>query len=1052
MKRKLMLLMTCLMIGIGLVNAQISKVTGNVTSEEDGLPVVGASVLVKGTTVGTVTDIDGNFTLTNVPSSAGTLVISFIGMQSQEVKIKSHVKVVLKSDAEVLDEVVVTAAGIKRSEKSLGYAVSQVSADDVIVAGEPDMLKALQGKVAGVDIRSSQGGPGSATKINIRGASSFFGDNEPLIIVDGVPLSNQQITTSNQTSGGSNYSGGLSSIDPNDIASMSVLKGSAAAAMYGSRASNGVVIIKTKSGSTTSGEKRFGVTLNSSLSFENIANLPEYQNTYGPGFAFKYSNSNGSWGPRFDSMEKIPAWEDYLNAFPELFPEDGMIPYEAVPNNVKDLFQTGHIYDNSVNLSGGNEKSAFNATLSHMKHEGYIPNSGYKRVAMSVGGSTKLGNGINLRGNISYTNTDQKGGMYGENQVSGAASSFARTLFLGRNWDLTKYPYETPDGKPVSTLTSQYDNPLWSWKHNVTTTEADRIIGSIGLDYDVTDWFNISYTIGTNVYSMYRKEVIDIGSRAAEGKGQLTDHKARTVETESTLLLTFEKDFFEDYSVKAILGHNANERKRTETLVVGTEFKVPNIYNLANTKNQVVSGDYYEKRRLMGVFFDLTLGYKSWAFLGFTARNDWSSTLPKNHRSYFYPAVTGSFVFSDAFNLQSNMFNFGKIRVGWAKVGRDADPYYLYNVYALGDPFRGQTITAASSSAGNNNLKPEFTEEVEVGTQLDFFNRRLSLDFTWYNKISTNLIAPVQLPNSSGFVEIYDNFGKIRNRGIEIGLRAVPVEIKDFKWEVGVNFTKNKNEVLELKEGVERIALAGVLTDLAPYAEVGKPFGYLRGTKDLRDEQGNLLIDPSTGLLIQDPEQDMIGDPNPDFQVGINTNLSYKGFFLSAQFDWTQGGDIASSTINSYLGRGVTKDTEDREHVVVIPGYYGDPNTGKPLLDAAGNKIPNSTRVIVDDLYFGESFGANSAREWQVYDATVYRLRELTFGYNFPKKWFKNTPIGSLMLSVSGNNLWYFAPNVPRYTNFDPAVNSFGTTSAQGIELAAAPTARRWTVNLKVTF
>ena len=1052
MKRKLMLLLTCLFVGIGLVTAQITKVTGTVLSEEDGLPVVGASILVKGTTVGTVTDMDGKFTLSNVPSSAKTLVVSFIGMKSQELPIKANISVVLKPDTEQLDEVVVTAAGIKRSEKSLGYAVSQVKSDDVVIAGEPDMLKALQGKVAGVDIRASQGTPGAATKISIRGASSFFGANEPLIIVDGVPLSNEQITTSSQTSGGSSYSGGLSSLDPNDIASMSVLKGSAAAAMYGSRASNGVVIVKTKSGSTAGGTKKFGVTLNSSISFENIANLPDYQNTYGPGFAFNYSNSNGSWGPRFDSLDKIPAWSDYLNAFPELFPEDGMIPYEAVPNNVKDLFQTGHVYDNSINLSGGSEKSAFNVTLSHMNHEGYIPNSKYKRVAMSAGGSTELGNGIRVRGNMSYTNTDQTGGMFGENQVSGAASSFARTLFLGRNWDLARYPYETVDGKPVSTLTAQYDNPLWSWRHNVANTETDRVIGSIGVDYDITNWLSVSYNLGTNVYSMYRKEIIDIGSRAAEGKGQLLDDKARTVETESTLLLTFQKDFFEDYSVKAILGHNANERKQTRTLVKGTEFKVPGIYKLTNTKNQLVTSDYYEKRRLMGVFFDLVLGYKSWAFLGFTARNDWSSTLPANNRSYFYPALTGSFVFSDAFDIKNDIFSFGKIRAGWAKVGRDADPYYLYNVYALGNPFLGQTVTNVSSSAGNLNLKPEFTEELELGAQLEFFQRRLAIDFTWYNKISTNLIAPVQLPNASGFAEIYDNFGKIRNRGIEIDLRGIPIKTKDFQWEVGVSFTSNKNTVLELKEGVERISLQGVLTSVSPYAEVGKPFGYLRGTRDLRDEEGNLLINPTDGLLIRDPEDGMVGDPTPDFKMGLNTTFTYKGFFLNAHFDWTKGGDIYSTTINSYLGRGVTKDTEDREHVMVIPGVYGDPNTGKPLLDANGNKIQNSTRVIYADLFFGESFGSNCATEWQIYDATVFRLRELNFGYDFPKKLLSSTPFGGITLSVAGNNLWFFAPNVPKHSNFDPAVNSFGTSTAQGIELSTAPTSKRWTVNLKVTF
>lgn len=1049
--RKLLSVLLCLFIGINLATAQTTKVSGVVISAEDGEPIIGASVVAKGTNTGTVTNFDGHFSL-DVPTSAKLLTVSYVGMVAQTLEIKPQMKIILHSNSEQLDEVVVTAVGIKRSEKSLGYAMSKVNSEDVVVAGEPDLLKSLSGKVAGVDIRNSQGAPGAATKVSIRGSSTFFGKSEPLIVVDGVPLSNEQLTTSNQTSGGGAYSGGLSSIDPNDMASMTVLKGSAAAALYGSRASNGVIIIKTKSGSATGGAKKFGVSVNSSVSWENIANLPEYQNTYGAGFAGKYSNSNGSWGPRFDSVDKVPVWADYLKAFPELFPADGMIPFEAKPDNVKDLFRTGFISDNSVNLAGSTEKSAFNATVSHMNHNGYIPNSKYKRIGMSIGGFTDLGYNLTVRGNMSYTNTDQRGGMYGENQVSGAASSFARTLLMARDWDLTSYPYETADGMPVSTLTSQYDNPLWSWQHNVANTETDRTMGNVSLEYEPLDWLSVMYSIGTNLYTLKRKEVVDIGSRGAEGKGQIIDDHYRSVETESNFLVTFQKDFFEDYSAKLVLGNNVNERKYTRTTVQGTEFKVPGIYNIKNTKNLIPGFDIYEKRRLIGLFADMTLGYKNWAFVGFTARNDWSSTLPQKNRSYFYPAVTGSFVFSDALKLQSPIFSYGKVRVGWAKVGRDADPYYLNNVYVLGNPFLGQTVTAVSASAGNPNLEPEFTKELELGTQLEFFDRRFSIDLSWYNKISTNLIAPISLPYSSGFEEIYDNFGKIRNRGIEIDGRVVPIQTNDWRWEVGASFTKNKNVVLELKEGVERIQLAGVLNSISPYAEVGKPFGYLRGSYNSRDEEGNLLINPSDGLLIRASEDAMVGDPNPDFKLGLNTTVTWKGFYVMAHFDWTKGGDIYSSTISSYLGRGVTKDTEDREHSWVIPGVYGDPNTQQPILDANGNKIQNSTRVLTADLYFGESFGANSATEWGVYDATVFRLREFTVGYNVPMKYLKKTPFGGLGISVTGNNIWYHAPNVPKHTNFDPSVNSFGTSVTQGIELAAAPTAKRWSVNLKVSF
>jgi len=1054
--RKLTFLLTCLfLVGVGLVNAQSKSISGKVLSAEDGQPIIGATIKVKGTSVGTITNVGGEFKI-SLQGDAKNLIVSYVGMTTAEVQAVNGMTVSLQPDAKMIDEVVVTAVGIKRSSKSLGYAASTMAPEDGLMKSQPDFLKSMQGKVAGVDIRSSQGTPGAATRINIRGNSSFFGNNEPLIIVDGVPLSNTQVTTTSQTNGGGAYSNGFSSIDPNDIASMTVLKGSAAAAVYGSRASNGVILIKTKSGNVSDTKKKMQVALSSSWSTESIANLPDYQNTYGAGANFSYSNSNGSWGPKFGSVgnDSIPvqnaSWTKY---YPGLFPSSKNIPYTAKPNNVKDLFQKGLVAENSINIAGGNGKSAFNATLSNLSQKGYVPNSKYDRSSISVGGFSELSNGLTIRGSLSFTNTNQLGSIFGENQVSGASSSFARTLFLARNWDLANLPYETPSGLPISTNNSQYDNPLWAWQHNTSASKVDRTMANFGAEYKIANWLTASYQLGANVYSLNRKEIVDLGSRAAGGTGEIKTDQYRNSEFESNFLLTAQKDFLDELlSVKLVLGHNLNDRNTARTALKGSEISVPGIYTLSNTKTPSVLLDETTKRRLMGVFADLTLGYKNYAFLNLTGRNDWSSTLPINSRSYFYPAISGSLIFSDAFNIKSDLFSYGKIRAGWAKVGRDADPYSLISTYNLLDPFNGQPRVGISNRTIDANLQPEFTQELELGTQLEFLKRRLAVDLTWYNKISSNQLAPLTIPATSGYTEYYRNFGKIQNKGIELDVNAKIVETKDFNWNLHFTFTKNKNTVLELIDGVDRIQLAGVLSEMSPYLEKGMPFGYLRGTVNYRDENGNLLIDPQTGLLIKDPTQKMVGDPNPDYKMGLGTTFTYKNFFLTAQFDMTKGGDIYSVTLNTLLGRGVTKDTEDREHTWVIPGYYGDPNTGKAILDGSGNKIANTVQVTTNDLYFGNSFAINSQTEFSIYDATVYRFRELTFGYDFAKKILSKTPFGSATLSFSAYNLWFLAPNVPKHSNFDPEVNSFGSSSTQGIELSAAPTTKRFGVNLKLTF
>ena len=1041
----------------GMSFAQTREVGGLVTSS-DGSPISGASISVIGTNTATQTDGSGRFRIS--VNSGATLNVSYIGYTTQRVSIgnSTNLSIVLTDTGEELDEVVVTAMGIKRAAKSLTYATSRVNPDDLLQNSEPDVLKSLQGKVAGVDIRTSQGTPGAATRFQVRGNSSFYGDNQPLIIVDGVPYDNAMTVTSSQTSGGSAYSSGISNLDPNDIETMNILKGSAAAALYGSRGSNGVVLITTKSGSAKF-DKPTAIVLRSSVSAENIANLPEYQNLYGAGSQMNYSNSNGSWGPNFNNLDSIATWPTYLAAYPELF--GSKVPYRAYENNVKDLFNTGVVWENSLNFSGGGDKSGFNVTLSQMDHKGYVPNSNFKRYNLSAGGNLKVTDKMNVRGNLAYTNSNQIGGFFGENQVDGAASMFARSLFLARNWD-GSLPYEDKNGNNLNWLGGgQFDHPTWSAYNNYASTKDNRILGSFSADYTINEWWRLDYNLGANLSFLDRKEIYELSSRAYEGLGGLVTDARNHRELESTFSSTFTPKIGDDFSLIGSVGFNYNQRITDRNVNEGKRFISPGIYTLPNTSQQAFLDNSLYKRRIMGAFASANIGYKDYAFVEFTGRNDWSSTLPSNSRSYFYPGVSSSFIFSDAFDIDSSILSYGKLRAAWAKVGRDTDPYNLINTFSIGTNFFGQPTGSIGTTSFDPNLTPEFTREVELGTELSFLSNRVTLDFTYYNRNSTNLLAPITVPTSSGYNSYFTNYGKIRNKGIEIGLDIKPLSPSSpVKWSLYAAFTKNKNTVEELIEGTERIALRGILSgSISTYLEPGMPFGYLRGTKSMRDDSGNLLINPATGAMIEDQSQEYnLGDPNPDFKLGITNLVRYKNFTFNALFDWTQGGKMYSVTNSSLLGRGVTKDTENREYNAIIPGVYGDPNTGKPILDAGGNTIPNQTKLTVNDLYFspdatlGQTFAINTATEWNIYDATVYRLRDVSIGYDLPESLFKNAAIKGLSFSITGRNLWHFAPNFPKYSNFDPEVSSFGSSSTQGVELSASPTTKRFGFNLVARF
>lgn len=1074
--RKL-LLVSILLTLAGLTSWAQRSLSGRVT-DANGNPVVGASVVIQNTRTGTVTKDDGSFSIT-VPPNAKALVISAIGMASQEVTIgsQSTLNVSLKAASDqAMQEVVVTAMGIRRSEKALGYAVSKVDPATMVQRSEPNILNTLAGKVPGVDIRAGQGAPGAATRIQIRGVSSFRG-SEPLIVVDGVPYSNPLVNTSNPFTGGGTYGSGLNNLDPNDIESINVLKGAAAASLYGSRAANGVLVITTKSGAPKKGAKALNVTYRGGYSIEKIADIPEFQNLYGAGANFRTQSSNGSWGAKFgkgviydanglvigtsaSGVDSIPAttWQTMFNSYPELFP-NGRMAYKAYPDNVRKLFNTGRLMEHSIGLNGGQGNSLFNLTLSRVDQDGYITNSSYVKNNVSVGGQTAIGN-LTIGASMSYARSKQIGGFIG--QAQSFLSQWGRTFTMARNWDIVGFPSENKAGQQIGFNDNQYTNPVWGAYHNTITSIDDRMVANIRASYKFSQRFKIDFNAGVNNYGLFRDQIIDKSSYGSADNllGTLTEVIFRQQEIQGRLIASINPKIFTDFTLDMNVGTEINERNGRNQSVYGVDFVIPGLFNLTNTRRQTYTGDTRSKRRLVGIFADASLGYKGFAYLNLTGRTDLTSTLPYKNAQYFYPGISGTLIWTQALNIQNNWLTHGKIRAGYARVGNDADPHNteaIFNLNAAG--FLGQSLSTRSNSIYDPELTPEFTTELELGSDMRFFGDRVGLEVTWYDKRSTDLIYDISLAQSTGYNAFYTNIGEVRNTGWEIALDVSPVRTKNFDWSVRGIFTRNENTVIELVEGLTRTQLGGF-----NWVEAGMPYGYLRGSFSARSTDGQLLINSTSGMPFLDPNPGMVGDPNADFKLGVTNTLSFKGFQLQVLFDMTKGGDFYSETLQSMLGRGVTRDTEDREKNRVITGIYGDPipqtgadglNRYVPLL-LNGKTVPNQTRVTTNDLFFtqgtGASFATNGAFEYSVFDGTVYRLRELVLAYNLPAKLVSRAKLTNVTVSFSGRNLWYYAPNVPKYTNFDPDINSVVNSGTQGVETGGAPSTRRYGVNLNVTF
>jgi TonB-linked SusC/RagA family outer membrane protein len=1036
--KKILLLFFALAFALGTF-AQDRTISGRIVSKEDGSALPGVNVLVKGSTQGTVTDADGNFRI-SIPTGDPVLVFSFIGYQTQEVSVGERTVIDLQLDSDVhqLAEVVVTAQGLERDQRSLGYSLQSVSGSAVQQRSEPNVLNSLQGKVAGVNIVGSSGAPGASTNINIRGITSFNGSNQPLIVVDGIIFSNNTNTTAN-TLFDSQTSNRLADVNPDNIESINILKGPAASVLYGSRASAGAIVITTKSGKGKEGAQ---VTFSSSYNIQKVYGLPEFQNEYGQGVNNDFVNtSNNSWGVPFDGP---------LSQVTTL--QGDVVPYQAYPDNVKDFFDTGSIFQNTVSIAGGKGDNNMIFSVGNMEQKGIIPHSSFNRTNVQVGANSKLANGIKVGGNLTYAYTRQLGAPLGN-----GGSAMGNMTRIPRSYDLVGRPFEDALGRSVYFSTTQ-NHPLWSTKYEVQDSRVDRVFGNFNVGYDLTKWLSVTYRVTGDIFVDNRNNKQAIGSARAATGNVVLDQVFRS-EYNGDLIFTANKEnvFVEGLTIGGLLGWNANHRYNYNPQLTATTLTVPGFYDPSSATTityttQTNLLNLITKQRLMGYYAQASFNYNNYAFIEFTGRVDQSSTLPKNSNTYFYPSVNASFVPTDAFGLESDVLSYVKLKASYAKVGRDAPPYQLNQVYVQGSYGNNLASVNYPLAVGGGNvagfnpaarlappvLTPEFVSSREAGINVGLFRNRLGIDFNYFHTVSSDQIFNVAVSNASGYNNRTTNIGQMTNKGIELVLSATPVKVGDFKWDITLNFTRIRNVVDEIAPGVTNAGITGnFFTGITPSIYVGQPYGVIVSTANARNPNGDLLINGQTGLFVPGIPNSIISNPQPNFIAGINNVLTYKNFMLSALVDTRNGGQIFSFAMNDVrTNGGLAITAADRDQPRILPGVI---DMGE------GVYRPNNIQIS-SQSYWGGLGGL--ASEASVFDATVYRLREVVFAYNLPKAWLSKTPFGDITFGVSGRNLWFFAPGYPA----DPEINTQGAGNIQGLDLSGPPNVRNFGANLKVTF
>jgi len=1037
--------------------AQTKEVTGKVT-DPAGAGIPSATIRIKGLKRGTSADANGAFKI-NTPLNA-VLIISGVGFDPVEISVadRSTITIALKPNNSALSEVVVTALGIKREKKALGYAVATVDKAALELRPEGDLGRVLNGKAPGLNILSTSGLSGSGTNINIRGISTITGNSQPLFIVDGVPFDGSTNTQSDFTFGHQTSSRFLD-LDPNNIESVNVLKGLSATVLYGEAGRNGVILITTKNGASQKAKRKAEVTVSQS-NFATKAILPEYNTKYGGGFDLSQGIAFFSnWGAAFQNPPVAVAHPYDKPALANEFPQfQGAPYYYKYYNSVPRFFRTGKSSNTAVNVSGASQTASYSMSYSYLDDEGYIPGNAMYKNTFGFGGSAKLANKMTVSGTINYVTTDVSSpptsNSYGNNATN--TSVFGNVMYTPTAVDLMGLPYEIPSDHSSIYYRNGNDiqNPRWTLYNSFTVDKVSRVFGQMLFNYELIKGINLSYRIGYDNYTEFQEYAQNKGGistptgiyRTSTGTNSIWDH---------TLFLNYNKNVANDFTLNVDAGANARKFRYDQTGMTSTQQLVYGLLNHGsfvnhspNSEDGVTPLNYTQQTLSIGLFAQATLGYKDFAYLTVGGRNSWFSTVEKANRSIFYPSGSLSFIPTTAIESlkQSKVVNYLKFRVGYATSANPPPPYstraslFVSTQNFLTSKGTAININAIPAQLANPNLKPELLKEAEAGVEGKFLENKVDVDLTVYRRIASDQILNRFLDPSTGYTSQQINAGKVTNKGIELKLGVIAFQNRDWKWYIEGLYTLNKSRVSDIPSYLPQINTGGYSNE-GTFAKNGYALGIIMANYFQKDtvKSGQKLVG-TDGNYINSNDIGIIGDPNALYKVtGIST-LTYKAFSFRMQWDFVEGGEMYSGTAGALLGRGVTKDTEfDRAAPYILPGVLE-------------NGQPNNIQISATQAYYGNSITNGAADESAIFDATCIRLREASLSYSLPGKILDKTPFGSMSLSISGTNLWYNAPNFPKYIHFDPEASGLGVGNGRGMEFLTGPSARRFGASLRITF
>ncbi len=1058
MKRTL-LSMAVAFFAFAIGNAQ-TLFSGRVLDENNN-PLPGASVVMKGSSNGVASDFDGNFQI-ELPDGNEILVVSYISYVTQEFDTagKTSANITLQPDSQQLDEVVVTALGIEREKKSLGYASQELENDEVVQAREPNLLNGISGKVAGLQITNSPTGLGGSARVSIRGDASLNIDgNSPLFVVDGTPISNEIVGSSGSGTQDVDYGNGAAEINPQDIESINVLKGPAAAALYGARAANGAILITTKKGKSQSG--RLGVTFNTGVTVENVLMLPDWQNVYGQGnnqqFAFVDGSGSGiadgvdeSWGPRMDTGLLIPQFDSPRTDGTrggDIFISDAPItptPWVSNPDNTKDFFETGITVSNSIAISKSGEMGNMRFSYQNLDQTGTLPNTDLERNTFSLTGSLNLTEKVTVNANVNYVKSDSRNRpalSYGTESIMYLFIWYGRQINTA---NLRNYWQPGLEGRQQFNYNYNYhDNPYFTMYENTNAQDKDRVFGNISVNYDISKNWKLLLRSGRDFYRDFRPRKRAFSTQRFPF-GTYQEDNIFFEEGNTDFLLSYDKTFSEKWNINISGGGNQLRQKQDFTKSVSPQLINPGVYSFNNSRQAVqVNSDNFEKR-INSLYGFARFSYDGMLFLDLTGRNDWSSTLPEDNNSYFYPSATLSAITSDIFNMPE-WITFAKLRAAYAEVGNDTDPYRLRSFYRNETPFDGSTpILTESALIPNADLKPEITSSVEFGLDLRFFQSRINLDLTYYDSSTRNQIINIDTDIASGYSSQLINAGEVRNYGFEAIANFVPVLTDNFKWNAMFNFSRNRSEVKDL--GGVNFTLTernGAFIQAREGGSISAIYG--RGFQRVEDPNSEFFgqkIVNEQGVPIRIDDLVYQGDYAPDFTLGIQNTFKYKNIDLGFLIDTRQGGIVVSrtKTIGSTSGQ-LMETLEGRENGIVAEGVMNTGTADSPVY------VPNS--INVDARTYNNRYYERDNVEAAKYDASYTKLREVTLGYSLPKKIVDKLPIANVRFSLTGRNLLLWTDN----PHFDPeVVGVAGGTLQPGIENMSYPSTRLFTFNIQVDF